>query len=135
MPIHLRQICLVASELGPVQDDLEEVLSIRPAYHDDGVGVFGLENVLMPIGSQMLEVVAPQPGKDPMQTAAGRYIDRRGGDGGYMVITQVPSRDEQEAARARAADRNVRVAWENDRKTWNVMQLHPPRSGLVFLRD
>lgn len=132
MPIHLRQICLVAYDLASVQDELEDVLSIKPAFHDDGVSVFGLQNVLMPIGSQMLEVVAPQPGADPMKTAAGRYIDRRGGDGGYMVITQVPDRRDQDAARARAAERKVRVAWENDRQTWNVMQLHPRDLGSCF---
>lgn len=128
MPIHLRQICLVARNLAPVQADLEAVFALKPAFHDDAVAKWGLENVLMPVGSQFLEVVAPaRP-----NTAAGRYLDRRGGDGGYMVICQVPSREEQEAARARAAERGVRVAWEHDRTTWNVMQLHPRDLGAAF---
>ena len=44
-----------------------------------GSAEFGLENTLMPVGRNFLEVVAPiQEG-----TAAGRYLDRRGGNGGY----------------------------------------------------
>ena len=128
MSIHLRQICLVARHLAPVQADLEAVFSLKPAYHDDAVAKWGLENVLMPVGSQFLEVVAPtQP-----DTAAGRYLDRRGGDGGYMVICQVPTRDEQAAARARAAERGVRVAFEAERGAWNIMQLHPRDLGAAF---
>ena len=84
MKIQLRQICLVARELEPVIEDLTEVLGIQRCYVDPGVGQFGLENTLMPIGRNFLEVVAPiQEG-----TAGGRYLDRRSGDGGYMVITQ-----------------------------------------------
>ena len=121
MAIHLRQICLVARDLAPVQADLEAVFGLKPAFHDDAVGKWGLENVLLPVGTQFLEVVAPtEPG-----TAAGRYLDRRAGDGGYMVICQVPDRGEQDAARARAAERGVRVAFEADRGDWNIMQLHP----------
>ena len=121
MPIHLRQICLVARELAPAQTDLEAVFSLKPAYHDDAVAKWGLENVLLPIGHQFLEVVAPtQDG-----TAAGRYLERRGGDGGYMVICQATSRKAQDAARARAAERGVRVAFASDRGDWNIMQLHP----------
>ena len=128
MAIHLRQICLVTEKLAPVQADLEAVFSIRPAFHDDAVGVFGLENVLMPVGSQFIEVVA----SIREDTAARRYLRRRGGDGGYMVICQVPSREEQAAARARAAERSVRVAWEANRTSWNVMQLHPRDVGAAF---
>lgn len=119
--IHLRQICLVARHLAPVQADLESVFGLKPAFHDDAVAKWGLENVLMPIGTQFLEVVAPTADG----TAAGRYLDRRGGDGGYMVICQVPDRAAQEAARSRAAERGVRVAFEEDRGDWSIMQLHP----------
>ena len=78
MTLQLRQICLVAERLAPVVSDLTEIFGIKPCYVDPGVGVFGLENTLMPIGRNFLEVVAPiQEG-----TAAGRYLDRRNGDGG-----------------------------------------------------
>ena len=76
MPIQLRQICLVARELEPVIQDLTAILGINRCFVDPGVGKFGLENTLMPIGRNFLEVVAPvEEG-----TAGGRYLTRRNGD-------------------------------------------------------
>ncbi len=129
MAIHLRQICLVAKELQPVVRDLAGVFSIRPCYVDAEVGKFGLENTLLAVGTQFLEVVAPV--RD--NTAAGRFLQRRGGSGGYMVICQVPSLQEQASVRARAVANGVRVAFEADRGSWNIMQLHPADLGASFL--
>ena len=121
MTIQLRQICLVARELEPVIEDLTAILGINRCYVDPGVGKFGLENTLMPIGLNFLEVVAPvEEG-----TAAGRYLDRRGGDGGYMVITQADSRESQLQIRRNAHDHGVRVAHESQRDDWHLCQLHP----------
>ena len=128
MTIHLRQICLVAAELAPVRRQLMDVFSINPCFVDEGVAKFGLENVLLPVGSQFLEVVAPIQD----DTAAGRYLARRGGDAGYMVICQVPTPAEQDACRQRAADNGVRVAWESDRGSYRLMQLHPRDMGAAF---
>ncbi|OWU81716.1 hypothetical protein ATO6_23545 [Oceanicola sp. 22II-s10i] len=129
MAIHLRQICLVAGELAPVMDDLRAVLGVEGGHIDPGVGKYGLENTLLTIGTQFLEVVAPvQDG-----TAAGRYIDRRGGDGGYMVICQCESLEEQTALRARAKAAGVREAHVSDRGDWNIMQLHPGDLKAAFL--
>ena len=85
MWIRLRQIALVANDLKLAESQLAEVLGLEVCYRDPGVEVFGLNNILLPLGNQLLEVVSPF--KD--DTAGGRYLDRRGGDGGYMVITQV----------------------------------------------
>lgn len=129
MPIHLRQICLVAERLAPAAAEIEATLGLGPCHVDPEVAAFGLENALFAVGSQFLEVVAPiREG-----TAAGRFLQRRGGDGGYMVICQVPSRAEQDAVRARAAAHGVRVAWEADRESWTLMQLHPADMGAAFL--
>ncbi len=121
MTIQLRQICLVARELEPVLEDLTDILGINRCYVDPGVGVFGLENTLMPIGRSFLEVVAPVE----ENTAAGRYLDRRNGDGGYMVITQADSRESQQQVRQNALDNGVRVAHESQRGDWYLCQLHP----------
>ena len=54
-------------------------------YDDPGVGKYGVRNAVFPIGDTFLEVVSPkQPG-----TTAERLLQKRGGDGGYMVILQV----------------------------------------------
>lgn len=129
MPIHLRQICLVAEKLKPAIDDLTSVLGLKVCHVDPEVGKWGLENALLPIGTDFLEVVAPVT----QGTSAGRHLARRGGDGGYMVICQVPSRAEQEAVRARAADNAVRVAFEFDRENWRIMQLHPGHMRGAYL--
>jgi hypothetical protein len=129
MSLHLRQIALVASRLAPAIEDLSAIFAIEPCYVDPGVGIWGLENTLMPVGSNFLEVVSPI--KDG--TAAGRYIARRGGDGGYMVICQTESRDSQHAFRERAIAAGVRVPYEGDREGFRIMQLHPGDLEAAFL--
>jgi hypothetical protein len=132
MSIRLRQICLVAAKLGPVVDDLKAVLGLEVCFKDKGVEVFGLENSLFPVGSNFIEVVAPIK----ENTAAGRYLKRRNGDGGYMVICQCDSEGTQAARKARAASLNVRVAWEHDSKDFHGMQLHPADTvGAFFELD
>jgi hypothetical protein len=129
MSIQLRQICLVAARLEPVIEDLTAILGINRCYVDPGVATFGLENTLMPVGRNFLEVVAPtQDG-----TAGGRYLDRRNGDGGYMVICQGDSKPTQQAVRQRALDRGVRIAMEAERDKWNICQLHPGDMIAAFL--
>jgi hypothetical protein len=126
MWLRLRQIALVAHELEPAVEDLREVLGIEVGYRDPGVGRFGLENALLPIGNQLLEVVAPiEEG-----TAGGRYLERRGGDGGYMVITQC---DDHEPRRKRVEELGIRIAhqFEVPGKFRN-MQLHPKDTGGSF---
>jgi len=129
MSIQLRQICLVAGELAPVIDDLTGILGVNACYVDPGVAHFGLENTLMAVGRNFLEVVAPIQ----ENTAGGRYLDRRGGDGGYMVITQADTLDNQQAVRQRALDNGVRVAHESERNGWHISQLHPGDMIASFL--
>lgn len=127
--IQLRQVCLVAERLEPVLQDLTAVFGINRCHVDPEVAAFGLENTLMPIGRNFLEVVAPvREG-----TAAGRYLARRRGDGGYMVITQADSRETQLRVRRNALDAGVRVALEMQREDWQMCQLHPGDLQAAFL--
>ena len=128
MTIQLRQICLVARDLDSTIDDLEQILGIRRCFVDPGVGRFGLVNTLLAVGRNFLEVVVPVE----ENTAAGRYLDRRNGDGGYMVICQADSRANQQAVRQRALDNGVRIAWEVDREHWNICQIHPGDMKAAF---
>ena len=125
MRLRLRQICLVAHDLEPVVADLKRVFGLEVCHVDDAVAAYGLVNALLPVGSQFLEVVAPTgPG-----TAAGRYLDRRGGDGGYMVITQCSN---LEARRRRVAELGVRIANPLEHGDFQGMQLHPRDTGGAF---
>jgi hypothetical protein len=128
MSIRLRQICLVAGKLAPVLDDFKEIFGLEVCFVDKGVATFGLENSLMPVGNNFIEVVAPIK----ENTAAGRYLQRRNGDGGYMVICQCASHEVQQARRERAAAMNIRVAWAHESKTFDAMQLHPADTGGAF---
>jgi len=125
MWLRLRQIALVAQELAPVEQDLIDVLGVEVCYRDPGVGHFGLENALFPIGNQLLEVVAPVQ----ENTAGGRYLERREGDGGYMVITQC---DDHAPRRARVESLGVRVVNQFETDEFRNMQMHPKDTGGSF---
>lgn len=125
MWLRLRQIALVARELAPVEKELIDVLGVEVCYRDPGVGYYGLENALFPIGNQLLEVVAPVK----EETAGGRYLDRRGGDGGYMIITQC---DDHEPRRARVSELGIRLVADADSDEYRLMQLHPRDTGGTF---
>ena len=125
MQLQLRQVALVAASLAPMEAALAAVFDLLPCHRDPAVAQYGLENVLFPIGRQFLEIVAPTTAG----TAAGRYLERRGGDGGYMVITQC---DDHDACRARVATLGVRIAHEFKAPGFRNMQLHPRDTGGSF---
>jgi len=122
----MRHICLVARYLAPVVDELQSVLGLEVCHRDPGVGKYGLENALFPVGDKFLEVVAPvREG-----TTAGRYLDRRGGDGGYMVITQC---DDLAPRRQRCEALGVRIVNEIGYPAYRELQLHPRDVGAAML--
>jgi hypothetical protein len=125
MWLRLRQIALVARRLAPIEAELEDVLGIAVCFRDPGVAHFGLENALFPIGNQLLEVVAPVR----EDTAGGRYLDRRGGDGGYMVITQC---DDHGPRRKRVDALGIRIVNQFETHEFRNMQLHPRDTGGSF---
>jgi catechol 2,3-dioxygenase-like lactoylglutathione lyase family enzyme len=114
----LRQVALVARDCAQVAGELRQAFGWPPPFHDAGVGQFGLTNAVFAVGDTFVEVVAPaQP-----DTTAGRYLERRGGDGGYMAIFQVP---DLAAARRRVASLGVRVVWATDLPDIAGTHLHP----------
>jgi hypothetical protein len=116
--MNIRQIALVAADLAAVKETLFDVLGLEEAFIDEGVGQFGLQNIVMRIGETYLEVVSPiQEG-----TTAGRLLQRRGGDGGYMVIVQV---DDLAAETARIEAAGITIAWRADLGKAKVIHLHP----------
>ena len=118
--LRMRQICLVANDLDAVEQDLAAVFGIEVCHRDPGLANFGLHNILMPVGNGLLEVVSPLPDED--DTAGGRYLKRRGGDGGYMVIMQC---DDFAAARERVTGLGIRLVMDGGTDTNKGVQLHP----------
>jgi len=84
MEMRLRQIALVARDLDAVRADIASVFGLDYAYVDPVVGRYGLTNLVFPVGDTFLEVVSPVV----EGTTAGRLLEKRRGDGGYMVILQ-----------------------------------------------
>jgi hypothetical protein len=124
--IRLRQICLVAARLHPVIDDIAAVMGLDVCYRDPNVAKYGLENALLPVDTTLLEVVAPtEPG-----TAAGRFLDKTGGRGGYMAIFACDNPDER---RVNAERLGVRVAHVIDHPPYHGVQLHPRDCRAAFI--
>ncbi|MDJ0787099.1 MAG: VOC family protein [Myxococcota bacterium] len=120
--MRLRQVALVAEDLAARVDELRSVLALGEPFQDPGVEVFGLDNAVMPVGDTFLEVVSPIR----EATSAGRFLERNGGDGGYMVIFQVP---ELAPARERAEAAGARVVWELGLDDMATVHLHPRDLG------
>ena len=128
--MRLRQIALVASELRPVEHDICTHLGLEVCYRDPGLAHFGLRHGLYAIGDQLLEVVAPkQPG-----TTAGRFLERRGGDGGYMVLLQT---DDVAAHKQRLENDDIRIVHDGEVNERNAnirgIHLHPKDVGGAIL--
>lgn len=120
--IRLRQVALVAADRDPVVAELCRWLGVTVCFEDPGVAEFGLHNALMTIGDQFLEVVSPTTSG----TTAGRLLDKRGGDGGYMAIYEV---DDLERRAEALVGNGVRVVWRIDLPDISARHLHPRDVG------
>lgn len=124
--MRLRQIALASRRLDAVQAELEETYGLRPAYNDPHIIHYGLRNVVMPAGRSFIEIVEPvRP-----DASAGRFLDRCGGDAGYMVILQT---EDAPAATARAVGLGARVVDTIDRPDYFASHFHPADFGGVLV--
>lgn len=124
--LRLRQLCLVARALEPAIADLAEIFGLALCHRDGNVAKYGLVNALLPVGKCFLEVVAPTR----EGTAAGRYLERRNGDGGYMVIVDC---DDIERRRRHVEAMGVRIANPLRYESYTGLQLHPRDTGGCML--
>ena len=100
--LRVRQIALVAPDDVAAAQELIDVLGLAIGYHDPHIARIQLHNTLLPIGTQLLEIVSPlTPG-----ITADRFLERRNGPGGYMVITQT---DDHPPRRTRVEELGVRI--------------------------
>lgn len=127
MWLRLRQIAFIVSDADAVAKELADVFGLEVAFIDEHLpGAYGLQNRLLPVGTQFIELCSPvREG-----TAGGRYLERRGGDGGYMVITQC---DDHAPRKARVRELGIRVVAARDTNDSCLMQLHPQDTGGSFL--
>ncbi|MEN3272031.1 MAG: hypothetical protein V7636_792, partial [Actinomycetota bacterium] len=126
--MRLRQVALVARDLDSVAKELESSLDLEEPFRDPGVAEFGLHNVVYALDDTFLEVVSPT--RD--DTTAGRFLERMGSDGGYMVIVQV---DDLAATRKRAEELGIRTVWKIDLDDIAASHLHPKDLGAITSVD
>jgi len=124
--LRLRQICLVAPHLEPVVSDIAGIMGLNVCYRDGNVAKYGLENALLPVDTILLEVVAPTQ----VGTAAGRFIDKTGGRGGYMAIFCC---DDPDARGKHANGIGVRTANVITHAPYHGVQLHPRDCRAAFI--
>jgi hypothetical protein len=124
--LRLRQICLVAPQLEPVISDIAGIMGLEVCYRDGNVEKYGLVNALLPVDTILLEVVAPF--RDG--TAAGRFLDKSAGRGGYMAIFCC---EDPDARGARANAMGVRTANVITHAPYQGVQLHPRDCRAAFI--
>lgn len=124
--MRLRQVALMAHKIAPVAQALEEVFDLKVAFRDPGVGVFGLANVVMPAGGDFIEVLEPIRA----DASGARYLARRGGDAGYMVILQD---DDALAHRARIEALGARPIAKSREGRYRYTHFHPADCSGVLL--
>lgn len=79
----LRQIALITKDIERAEHLLTTVLGTEVVFVDPQVAKWGLKNILVAVGGDIIEVCAPfRP-----DTTVGRLLHKRG-DGGYMIIMQ-----------------------------------------------
>jgi hypothetical protein len=116
--LRLRQVCLAAPELEAAAEDIGAIFGLGVCHRSE-LAEFGLINALFAFGTSFIEVVAPvREG-----TAAGRFLERSEGRGGYMAIFDSSDPD---AYQAHAAAIGVRTIFEIDRPgAYRCIQFHP----------
>ncbi len=116
----------MAEHRDPVVEELRAVLGVEVGFNDPGIERLGLVNAVIPVGDQFLEVIAPT--RDGTQFT--RYLQRRGGPSGYMLIVQT---DDHAAHVSAVEELGVRVVARFDAHGFTDVQLHPADTGGTFL--
>ncbi len=120
--LRLRQICLVTSDLAREAGRIKEIFGLEECYRDPNVARYGLENVILPVGTDFIEIVAPTR----EGTAAGRFLTRHAGRHGYMIIMDC---DDPMQRQAHCEVLGVRTANLIRHGGYLGVQLHPKDTG------
>lgn len=145
MDLKLRQIVLVGRSKADTVRAMEAVLGLVPVHGSGDLSPYGLpamgpmseggrkvlatlgvENLIFAVGSDFIEVMFPiRP-----DGATVSFMDRRGGDTGYMLVLQTDDVDRYEALAVREG---VRIAHKAEFPHYLDIHLHPRDCGGALL--
>ena len=145
MELRLRQPVLVARDKDKIVRDLATVLDLHPVHGSGDLTPYGLleenpmseggrkvleglgvENLIFAVGADMLEVMfATRP-----DSAIVGFMDRRGGDTGYMLVLQTGDVDMYKGL---AEKEGVRVSHDGHFPNYRDIHLHPRDCGGALL--
>ena len=124
--LRLRQIAFAAHDMERAAAQLGAVFGLAAGYNDPAIIHYGLRNVVLHVGGDFLEVVEPVRA----DASAARYLARRGGDSGYMVILQAA---DALAHRERMRGLGAAIADVLDHREHQATHFHPREFGGVLV--
>ena len=110
----------MAKDLKKAEDLLTYVIGTEVIYVDPAVETWGLHNILVTIGGEVIEVVSPfKPG-----TTAGRLLEKKKADAaGYMLIMMG---EDGEKRRKYIEEKGLaKVIWNHRDGDSVMVQYHP----------
>lgn len=127
MPKHIRRLRQVAAMTRDLDASLKlwsGAFGLEECFRDDLSG-FGLVNVLLPVGDQFIELLAPeQP-----HSAGARFLERHG-EALYMTIFE----GSDAAALEQDLEANqLPVAWRSTNEEYTSVHLHPKAMSRVLV--
>jgi hypothetical protein len=124
--LRLRQIAFATHDLERAAAQLAAVVALPPRYRDPRIILYGLRNLVLPIGGDFLEIIAPVEA----EASAARYMARRGGDSGNTVILQAA---DAFAHRKRTRRRGTAIVDMLDDREHTATHFHPRDFGGVLV--
>ena len=77
-PLSLLQITLVVHDLEATARVLRDAFGLRVAFRDPSVELWGLDNIVLPMGTTFIEVLSPKPGPKGDASPGARHMKRQG---------------------------------------------------------
>lgn len=124
--IRIRQVALCTDDIWREEQVIVSTLGVA-GVHRDPPNVFEMRNVVFAVGDTFLEVLQPTTDTAP----SAKFLSKRGGPGGYMLILQV---DDLDSARSRVEDLGIRIVYDEPPAKHHgveaaAIHLHPADTG------
>ncbi len=124
--MRLRQIVIASKYIKKAENLYLDKLKLNHKYKDPEIKIFGLQNIVSPVGNDFLEIISPIK-KD---TSVERFINKFGDMHGYMIILQV---NNALIYRNKLKDMGLRKIWEYNNSDYISTHYHPKDFNNVLL--